>query len=466
MNIDEILNKDFVKTRIKGEVIDIEITDEIKAGLEILEKTNNNLFITGKAGTGKSTLLNLFTEHTNKRIAVLAFTGLAAVNVGGETIHSFFNLPLGFLDYKKFSNKKNALVDKVKNIDVIVIDEISMVRADMIDTIDMILKVNRDSYEPFGGVQMIFIGDLHQLPPIVDKELGKIFFQEYKSEFFFSAKLFEEYKLPYLNLIKIFRQKDENFIKALNSVRERNKDLFSSLELINKNILYDKIELAKEMIKGETVCITTTNKKSKEINDHFLNRLKTKDFSYKAKIIDDFDKSSYPTEENLILRVGAKVMAIRNDKEKKFVNGDIGIVTYLDNNKIRVRFRENEYFIDKVTWEKYKYEKVIVDENNNVVDENKNVIYVYDKKIVGTFTQFPLKLAWSVTIHKAQGQTYNKVFIDFGKGTFTSGQAYVALSRCRSLEGMMLNQEVRITDIKLDKNIPEFYRMFKNIMEI
>lgn len=464
MTIDHLLSLDTVQFENKGEVIDLQITDEFKVGLEILEKTDNSLFITGKAGCGKSTLLNLFVKHTNKRTAVLAFTGLAAINVGGETIHSFFKLPLGFLDYTKFNNKREKLKQKLNSVDVIVIDEISMVRADMIDAMDKMLKVHRDSQKPFGGVQMIFMGDLHQLPPIIDKEMGKVYYQEYKTPFFFSAHLFREYKLPYLNLAKIFRQKDQKFIDALNSVRERNSNLFPSLEVINENILRDKVALAKQMIRDETVCITTTNKKSKQINDYFLSKLKTKDFTFHAKIKGDFDEKSYPTEEKLVLRLGAKVMAIRNDVNKFYVNGDIGIVTHLDHEKIRVKFRDNEVFIDKATWEKYVYEKV--EKETDDEDENGNKKYTLEKKVTGEFIQFPLKLAWSVTIHKAQGQTYNKVFIDFGNGTFTSGQAYVALSRCRSLEGMMLNQEIQVTDVKLDESIGEFYKMFQNVMEM
>lgn len=466
MSIEKILNESHIKFKNNGEIIDLELTDEFKAGLEILEKTNNSLFITGKAGCGKTTLLSLFVNNTSKRTAVLAFTGLAAINAGGETIHSFFKLPLGFLDYTKLNNKKSNLIEKLNTVDVIVIDEISMVRADMIDAMDKLLRVHRDSPEPFGGVQMIFMGDLHQLPPIIDKEMGKAYFQHYKTPFFFSADTFKEYRLPYLNLKKIFRQKDKNFINALNSVRERNGNLYESLEIINDKVDYDKINLAKELKYGETLCITTTNKKSKEINDYFLNKLKTKEFSFSAIIKGDFDEKSYPTDKVLKLRLGAKVMAIRNDPEKYYVNGDIGIITYIDKRKIRVKFKRNEIFINPAKWEKYKYTKVEKNEDDlNETDENENKKYELKKEVVGEFEQFPLKLAWSITIHKSQGQTYNKVHIDFGNGTFTSGQAYVALSRCKSLDGISLSKEIFITDVILDENIKIFYDMFDDIME-
>lgn len=416
----------------------------------------DNLFIledfTVTHNCGKSTLLNYFVSESDKEVVVLAFTGLAAINVGGETIHSFFKFPLGFIDYTKIK-KSQVFEQKIKNVDVIVIDEISMVRADMIDAIDKCLRIHKDDSKPFGGVQMIFMGDLHQLPPIIDSSIKNIYFKEYSTPFFFSANAFITYRLPYLNLEKIFRQKDENFIKALNSIRERNVDLYESLEHINDNVLKDKRILVNEMLKGETICITTTNKKSKEVNDYFLGKLKTKFFSYHGKVTGDFEEKAYPTDLNLKLKVGGKVMFIRNHPEREYVNGDVGIVDCLDNNRIVVKIKNREVTLEKVTWEKYKYE----------LDEETGSI---EKKTVGSFEQFPLKLAWSITIHKSQGQSYNRVFIDFGMGTFTSGQAYVALSRCRSFEGLMLNNPISVIDVKLDDNIQTFYKMFDNIMEL
>lgn len=452
MDIENIKTLDSVEFHSKGEKINLELTDEFKAGLEILEKTNQSIFITGKAGCGKSTLLNYFVSQTDKNVVVLAFTGLAAINVGGETMHSFFGFPLGFIDLVRIKKNKN-FKDKIRNVDVIVIDEISMVRADMIDAMDKALRIHKDDNKPFGGVQVIFMGDLHQLPPIIGNDINKIYFDQYSTPFFFSANVFMSYSMPYLNLEKIFRQKDQKFIDVLNSVRERDVNLYPSLEIINENVLKDKKKLAKEMVNGETICITTTNYKSKNINDYFLNRLTCDFYHFNAKITGDFSEKLYPTDNSLKLGVGCKVMLIRNEKEIGYVNGDIGIITEIDNSKIVVKIRGRKVFIKKATWENVKYEY------------NSNSISI-EKKVLGSFEQYPLKLAWSITIHKSQGQSYNRVFIDFGKGTFTSGQAYVALSRCRSLDGLMLNQPISVVDVKLDESIQTFYNMFDNVMKL
>jgi ATP-dependent DNA helicase PIF1 len=451
-----LMTEEIVKFKDKkGEEFDLRITEEFRNGLDLLEKTNESLFITGKAGCGKSTLLNYFVSTTEKEVVVLAFTGLAAINVEGETIHSFFGFPLGFIDSTRIK-PKNDLVSKLKSVDTIVIDEVSMVRADMIDAMDKALQVNRGDSRPFGGVQMVFIGDLYQLPPIVGKDIEEIYYKYYKTPFFFSAEVFLLYQIPYLNLETIHRQKDDKFIDILNSVRERSKDLYTVLEGLNDNVLLGKGALIKEMVEKDTICITTTNKKSKEINDYFLDKLKTEGFTYGAKIIGDYDKKSYPTNPELFLKVGSKVMFIRNDPKKMYVNGDVGIVEYLDKNTVVVKKGNIPIKLEKATWEKNKYEHTPSDDGGRGRIE---------KTLVGSFEQFPLKLAWSITIHKAQGQTYNRVFVDFHYGTFTSGQAYVALSRSRSLEGLLLKREVAVTDIILDDRIKQFYTMFKNIMD-
>lgn len=442
-----------VKFYNKGEQIDLELTDEFNASLDILNNTNRSLFITGKAGCGKSTLLNYFVSQTDKVAAVVAFTGLAAINVEGETIHSFFGFPLGFIDPPKVRFKPK-LKYKLRALDVIIVDEVSMVRADLIDAMDKSLRIHRNSDMPFGGVQMVFIGDLYQLPPIVETGLEKVYSQYYRTPYFFSADVFEYYKLPYINLSKIHRQKDEKFIEILNSVRER-KDLHKFLPELNKRISFDLNEIRK----GETICITTTNEKANEINRYFLDKLKTQNFGYKAQVTGDFDKSSYPTNEKLVLKEGAKVMFIRNDTDvpRRFVNGDIGIITHLSKTKIVVKKGDQEISIKPQTWEKYKY-KYCPPETED--DEKGHV----EKQKIGSFVQIPLKLAWAITIHKSQGQTYNKVFIDLHWGTFTSGQSYVALSRCRSLEGVSLKRGVKDGDIILDERIEEFYETFDNIM--
>ena len=377
-------NIDVVKFNNKGEEINIQLTNEFKASLELLEDTNDSLFITGKAGTGKSTLLNYFVSTTDKTVVVLAFTGLAAINVGGETIHSFFRFPLGFIDPVKI-RPNFVLQQKLKHIDTIVIDEISMVRADMIDAIDKSLRVNKNNDRPFGGVQMIFIGDLYQLPPIVGDDIKTIYEKYYNTPYFFSAEVFMFYKMPYINLEKIHRQKDNKFINILNSIRER-KDLSKSLSELNKHVRFD----LKEIVKGETVSLTTVNKKAKEINDYFLNKLKTDIFSYEAKITGEFDRKSYPTDELLKLKVGAKVMFLRNDDF--YVNGDIGIIVELKDNEIIVNKNDQLISVKKTVWEKYKYSYVASG------DENKKESI--EKTVIGSFVQYPLKLAWAITIHK------------------------------------------------------------------
>ena len=444
---------EIVKFIDKGQEINLELTDEFQASLQILNETNESLFITGKAGCGKSTLLRYFVENTDKNVVVLAFTGLAAINVEGETIHSFFKLPIGFVDTTKIYRNK-LLQQKLENVDVIVIDEISMVRADIIDAIDKSLRVNLDSIEPFGGKQMVFIGDLYQLPPIVGNDEKEIYDMHYESPFFFSAEVFSEYRMPYVNLEKIHRQNDDKFIAVLNCIRERNKYLKAAIKELNKRVRPD----IKDVVIGDTISLTTTNAKSKEFNENFLEKLPSKKFRYKAHVEGDYSKKEYPTDEILELKVGAKVMFIKNDTEgKTYVNGDVGIVDSLDNNNIFVKKGDFLIRVKRSDWEKYKYEYIKPQDG-----EKKGK---FNKKTVGKFNQFPLKLAWSVTIHKSQGQTYDKVLIDFHNGTFTSGQSYVALSRCRSLEGVTLRRRMRESDVILDKRIHRFYDLFDNIME-
>lgn len=449
--MENIESLQYVNFNNKGEQVELELTEEFKAAIQILEKTNESLFITGKAGSGKSSLLNYFVQNTEKNVAILAFTGLAAINVGGETIHSFFKFPLGFIDEDQIKHKNN-LEFKLKSLDVIIIDEISMTRADIIDAINKSLQVNRKSDKPFGGVQMVFVGDLYQLPPIVGNDIKNVYNKYYKTPYFFSANVFKNYSLPYVNLEKIHRQKDQKFINVLNSIRER-KDLNQALMILNQHIGFS----LKDIKDGDTICITTTNKKSQEINDYFLNKINSKLFRYECKVTGDFDEKSYPTDPILELKVGAKVMFIRNDYDKRYVNGDIGIILNLTEKEIIIKLRDSNIYLTRATWEKEKYTYIPSEEEGK-----KGKI---EKCVVGTFTQFPIKLAWAITIHKSQGQTYNDVFIDFHNGTFTSGQAYVALSRCKSLDGMTLKRQVNERDIILDYRINDFYYKFSNIFD-
>ena len=335
------------------------------------------------------------------------------------------------------------------NIDTIVIDEVSMVRADLIDGIDKTLRVNRNNPRPFGGVQMVFIGDLHQLPPIIGNEERDVFYKFYETPYFFSASVFEGFNIPYMVLQKAHRQKDINFVKILNSIRER-KNLDIAIPVLNKRVGYNK----EELVNGSTVCLTTTNKKCDHINKFFMDKLITKTQTYRAKINNIFDKGSYPNDDVLKLKVGAKVMTIRNDGEAGYVNGDIGIIKELHKDRIIVEMKGRDVAVCEQTWEKNEYD---------YTPKTEEAPAIVSKKIIGTYKQLPIKLAWAITMHKSQGQTYEKVYLDFNNGTFASGQAYVALSRCKTFEGLSMKRELTSSDIILDYKINHFYQQFSEI---
>lgn len=435
--------------RYEGEDITIELTEEFEKAHHLIEHTNESFFVTGKAGTGKSTLLKYFRSQTKKNVAVVAFTGLAAINVDGQTIHSFFLFPIGFIHPNAV--KVNPELEKILcTLDTIVVDEVSMLRADLMDAIDKSLRIHRRIEKPFGGTQMIFIGDLYQLPPIIEKDLNDVYNRYYKTPYFFSADVFSHMKLPYINLEKIHRQNDPEFIGILNSIRERT-NINKALERLNKNVSYN----FNDMKEGETVVLSTTNAKVREINSFFLDNLTAQTYSFSAQVTGDFDPKSYPTEERLFLKEGAKIMFIKNDPDKYYVNGDIGIITKITPFSIEVKCRGSVIKIKKQKWEKFKY-KYVASENE---DERGSV----QKKTTGSFEQYPIRLAWAITVHKSQGQTYNKVFIDLHTGSFTSGQTYVALSRCKTLDGIKLQRPIKDSDVILDQRITEFFKTFQTI---
>lgn len=438
-----------VTFQYEGEKMTIELTDEFAKAYQLIEETDTSFFVTGKAGTGKSTLLKYFRSQTEKKIAVVAFTGLAAINVNGQTIHSFFGFPIGFI-HPNAVRKVPDLIFMLKALDTIVIDEVSMLRADLMDAIDKSLRIHRDSPLPFGGVQMVFIGDMYQLPPIIEKDLSEVYSKYYKTPYFFSADVFSHMKLPLINLERIHRQNDPEFIEILNNIRER-KNLPSTLERLNKNVSYDFNEIKE----GETVVLSTTNEKVREVNTFFLNKLQTIAHSFDALIGGDFDPKSYPTDEKLFFKEGAKVMFVKNDPDKQYVNGDIGIISKLLPFSIEVKCKGSTFIVKRQRWEKIKYKYVA----SEIEGERGSVT----RDIVGSFDQYPLRLAWAITIHKSQGQTYSSVFIDFHKGSFTSGQSYVALSRCRTLGGITLQRAIRESDIILDHRITEFNKTFEQV---
>jgi ATP-dependent DNA helicase PIF1 len=413
----------------------IELTDEFKRALYIMEHTNRSLYLTGKAGTGKSTLLQHFLATTSKHVVVLAPTGIAAINVGGETIHSFFRFPARFIrpdELKKLDNWKFK-----DRIDTILIDEISMVRADMIDNIDQFLRINTENYsEPFGGIQLIMIGDIFQLSPVVEPQLKQFFESAYTSPFFFDGKVFGELNFEKIELTKIFRQKDETFIRILNNVRANR---LSAEDLRTLNTCFNPPRIRDT--KGKNfINLTTTNDNAARINNVYLMGIKDPGQVYHAKISGDFDMKNCPTDEHLHLKPGAQIMMIKNNSEGNWVNGTIGKLVRCEENYVVVEIDGEQHEVHPEKWDKIKY-------------DIGSDIYA---KSTGTFTQLPIKLAWAITIHKSQGLTFDKAIIDFGYGTFAHGQAYVALSRCRSLYGLLLKRPMRMADIIMDKRVKEF----------
>ncbi|MBU4380734.1 AAA family ATPase [Patescibacteria group bacterium] len=422
------------------DISDLTLSEEQKAIFDIIENTNENAFITGKAGTGKSALLEYFRQKTTKKVVVCAPTGVAALNVGGQTIHSLFKIPPAFVTTSKLKpDGKTTLL--LKNIDAVVIDEISMVRVDLMDAVDHILKTARGSNLPFGGVQIIMFGDLYQLPPVVeDRELHKYFADNFGGFYFFNANVWENTPLNIYELTTIFRQKDEIFKLLLNEIRTGSVN-DNTLNMLNKR--------ANTAIPEDgVITLTTTNNTSREINSYKLAKLKGNASEYKARISGDLERSVYPTEELLQLKKGAQVMFLKNDKQKRWANGTVGFVESLTEDEIRVKVDNIPYSVPQETWSKIKY---FYNQGTRKVEE----------EVVSSFTQFPLKLAWAITIHKSQGQTYETVAVDMGSGAFAHGQTYVALSRCESLERLYLKREVLIRDIIVDPTIIEFMKTVK-----
>ncbi|MCX7699033.1 MAG: AAA family ATPase [Candidatus Goldbacteria bacterium] len=422
----------------------LEINEEFRKALDLMENTSKNVFITGKAGTGKSTLLNYFKNMTKKNVIVLAPTGVAAVNIGGQTIHSFFGFKPD-ITVDKIKNLKSKKIKIYKELDAIIIDEISMVRADLLDCIDTFLrKYGKIKDVPFGGIQMIFFGDLYQLPPVVLKHEKNIFNVHYKSPYFFEAKVFKDFEMEFIELEKIYRQKDEKFIEILNTIRS-NTINEKQIEVLNS--------LAKKDFKKDNklvINLTTINKKAEDINNKYLKDLKNPIKTYIATITGNFDKSYFPAEAELKIATGAQVMLLNNDSKGRWINGTMGRVVKIINSKkyncdiICVELKDGIIAeVTPYTWEIFEYK----------YNEEKKII---ETETTGTFTQYPIRLAWAITIHKSQGKTFDNVIIDFSNGTFAHGQAYVAFSRCTSLDGIFLERPFKKADIIMDKKIVNF----------
>lgn len=425
---------------------------EFQMALDLIQETNQSFFLTGKAGTGKSTLLKHIVETTSKNYVVVAPTGIAAVNVGGVTIHSFFQFPLRPLlpedeDIKVFwkNSEKRKIICAM---DTLIIDEISMVRADLIDGIDYSLRRNGGNPNlPFGGKQVVFVGDIFQLEPVTIRNSGeqKIINEIYGSSYFYNAKVFERVNLFTVDLQKVYRQTDPIFISLLDKVRIKETS-HADIDKINRRV-FSETELKK---KEFAITLTTKNDLADRVNSIKLSELKTNPFTYTAEVSGDFEESKYPTEPEMSLKEGAQVIFIKNDTDKRWVNGTIGQVYELTDTTIKVKLKDGSvHSVEKKVWENIKYQ----------YNKDKKKI---EQEIVGTFKQYPLKLAWAITIHKSQGLTFDRVVIDFGDGTFASGQAYVALSRATTFEGLFLKQKMQTTDIYIDEEIKDFAKTFND----
>jgi PIF1-like helicase/Helix-turn-helix domain/HRDC domain len=429
---------------------------QLELASDFVRFTNKNIFLTGKAGTGKTTFLHQLKVDAPKRMIVVAPTGVAAINAGGVTIHSFFQLPFGpFLPdapknpalFRKFSKDKIALI---KGLDLLVIDEISMVRSDLLDGIDDVLRRYKDRSKPFGGVQLLMIGDLHQLPPIVKEEEWLMLRDFYDTAYFFGSRALKQTDSVSIELKHIYRQSDETFINLLNKVRDNKMDA-EVLDLLNSRFIADFEPSEQEPY----ITLSSHNASANSINVSKLASLSGESLPFKAKIEGDFPAFSYPTDEILEVKTNAQVMFVKNDaeREKRFYNGKIGKITKVTGKIIYVKCPGDaeEIEVSPVIWENIKYS---LDETTKEVKE----------EIVGSFEQYPLKLAWAITIHKSQGLTFERAIID-ANAAFAHGQVYVALSRCKTFEGIVLRSKIANSSVKtdtvvknysdeIDKNVP------------
>lgn len=424
---------------------------------EFALNTSQSFFLTGKAGTGKTTLLKKILSETTKNTIVVAPTGVAAINAGGVTIHSMFGLPLtsfvpnnDFVDLNMANNrsslKRHMRFRKEKRklfqeLDLLIIDEISMVRADLLDAIDFILQEVRQNREAFGGLQVLFIGDLYQLPPVVREDQWHLLREYYDSPFFFDSYAWKNANAFIVELDHIYRQQDEKFIQILNNVRNGEVEE-EDLEILNEN--YESFTKFGEK---EYITLCTHNRQADSINQDELARLSTPPFTFKAKIEGNFNENAFPADHEIQLKEGAQIMFVRNDAEdKQYYNGKLARVESISQDSIKVSFIENgeHYTLKEEVWENINY---TLDKETNEVKQEK----------LGSFTQYPIRLAWAITVHKSQGLTFKKAIIDLGK-TFVAGQAYVALSRCTDLEGLVLKSKINAKNIFVDERIVAFHR--------
>ncbi|MGY8943323.1 MAG: HRDC domain-containing protein, partial [Flavobacteriales bacterium] len=420
---------------------------ELELAIQFIEKTDRNLFITGKAGTGKTTFLHKIKQESLKRMVIVAPTGVAAINAKGVTIHSFFQMPFGPIlpnqiantnQQRKFSKTK---IDIIKSLDLIIIDEISMVRADLLDGIDQVMRRYKNRNKVFGGAQILMIGDLQQLAPVVKPHEWSLLQQYYNTVYFFSSKAYQEANVVSIELKHIYRQKNEDFIKILNEIRT-NTLSDASAEILNKNYNPSFSPTKEEGY----ITLTTHNNRANLINDSELNKLKIKSTFFKAEISGKFSENAYPNAERLELKVGAQVMFLKNDSstDKRYYNGKIGIITAISKETVTVQCpnEPDEIVAEKETWSNINYS---INEETKAIKE----------EMIGAFSQIPLRLAWAITIHKSQGLTFERAIID-AEASFAHGQTYVALSRCTSLEGLVLKTPITSSAIINDNTVSIF----------